>query len=403
MYNHGEGELIFVANMRFRQHVRIAVIAALLVSPFTLHAQRMGTPETVPDTITSITNLKTIRHPAAPFGSIDASADASVISDVTVTPDPESSEISNQQQSGRAAGHTLHQANASSQFAVSKSAVSTNQRASTGSNMASTFQSPSSQQLPQSAQQLRSVSSQAVYAPSAELRQASSKPSLRASYAQSMQSVEANPRREPKAESGRSSASNGMPQTGSVQGELGSSMMGRRFRDGDLDSGGKGRSSHNSLSAIPSDYAAGLNVTRRAGETSAAGSNKPESQRLFEAIDDPFSSIVDLNFESPNSDRELESACGAACSITHAGASKAGTAETEQTTTLLDQRSNGEAQETTRQPLSSLERLEGRLTDDTPRSDVTVRLGSHSRMRPGSREKVLRNSLNPTVRKESAD
>jgi hypothetical protein len=109
MYNRtGEGHPS-QRHMIFQRCFQLAVAATVSITTLSLHAQSTRATTDEMDrgatTITSLTSLHSPRHAPAPFGAIDASATSSVILDVSVPPDVNSSEIGNQLQSGPASGH----------------------------------------------------------------------------------------------------------------------------------------------------------------------------------------------------------------------------------------------------------------------------------------------------------
>ena len=124
MYNDYEVLPVPLTNMASRQYFHLAVAAAFSAGTLTVNAQNMRATGLETNTpVTSLTNLKTPRHPAAPFGAIDASAGTGVVLDVTVAPDPTSTEVSNQFRSERgpgrssSAGSILHRSVGSPGFA----------------------------------------------------------------------------------------------------------------------------------------------------------------------------------------------------------------------------------------------------------------------------------------------
>jgi hypothetical protein len=112
-------------------------------------------------TITSLTNMKSHRHPPTPFGAIDGSADDGVALDVSVAPDSSGPESANQVPSGRASGQSVLRGSMPAQSVTPNLLQGRNLGGTTGSvhlANASSVQTPSAQTLQSASPKLSSLS-----------------------------------------------------------------------------------------------------------------------------------------------------------------------------------------------------------------------------------------------------
>jgi hypothetical protein len=93
--------------MTFPDCFQLAVAATVSLSALSAYPQSMRATEMdTSTTITSLTSLHSPRHASPPFGAIDATANDSLMLNVSAMPDLTSAESGNQVQAGRASGHS---------------------------------------------------------------------------------------------------------------------------------------------------------------------------------------------------------------------------------------------------------------------------------------------------------
>jgi len=370
MYNHHEVPIFPPTNMRFQPFSPHAVAAAILVSALALHAQSAGIKKMEAGTaITSLTNLKTHRRPAVPFGAIDAGTNAPVQVDVTVQPDPTSTEIANQFQTGGGAGGSGFRGSAFRGPIPAVPRLPTVPQGQTVANIPPGIQIPTGEAAPTwssgtnpSVMPASPASARNSYVQTRAMRQSSSYPSFRVPSTPSV--PPASPSSSSMSRSvgesqlswsaRRHSTPMGTKPADRARGYLswdsesapgliggGRVVSGDQYRNrrhlGSNESGGAADlpGPTATTSAIDESTSASADSSSLSGQAGQASHSAP--QGFFEVVKDPFGDMFENGYENFSGALALSKTCGEACKLTRTGPSHVSTTFAENDSEEADQ------------------------------------------------------------------
>ena len=253
-------------------------LSAMSVSPQSTRAAEMDSGTT----ITSLTSMHGSRHPVPPFGAIDATANDSVMLDISVAPDLTSADNLNQAQAGTGSGHSRLSGSIPSQPGTLSSLPGASSQALNGGSLRS--------RRGVSLDSLQSASSRVRHAPVVgNIPQTGSNPNaLPASNGSGLQPYgQVHPGRDFSGSYRPTPDLNSAHPYRSISGDASAHSSHSDQSDSD---------SNQSASDVSSEDADTLNVDASTSESSTTAADRQGAQGLFEVIGDPFGNLFQGGF-----------------------------------------------------------------------------------------------------------